>query len=33
MLPGVDGWQVLSRLRQVGRSALVLFLTARDSVH
>ena len=33
MLPGLDGWQVLSRLRQEGGRALVLFLTARDSVH
>jgi two-component system copper resistance phosphate regulon response regulator CusR len=33
MLPGLDGWQVLTRLRQEGRHALVLFLTARDAVH
>jgi len=33
MLPGLDGWQVLTRLRQQGRSALVLMLTARDAVH
>jgi len=33
MLPGLDGWQVLSRLRQAGRRALVLLLTARDAVH
>ena len=33
MLPGLDGWQVLTRLRQEGRRALVLFLTARDAVH
>jgi two-component system copper resistance phosphate regulon response regulator CusR len=33
MLPGLDGWQVLSRLRREGRRALVLFLTARDAVH
>ena len=33
MLPVMDGWQVLSRLRQAGRSALVLFLTARDAIH
>jgi two-component system, OmpR family, copper resistance phosphate regulon response regulator CusR len=32
MLPGLDGWQVLSRLRQAGRSPLVLILTARDAV-
>ena len=33
MLPSVDGWQVLTRLRQAGRQAPVLFLTARDAVH
>jgi two-component system copper resistance phosphate regulon response regulator CusR len=33
MLPGLDGWQVLARLRQARRSALVLFLTARDAIH
>ncbi len=33
MLPGLDGWQILTRLRQAGRRALVLFLTARDAVH
>jgi len=33
MLPGLDGWQVLTRLRQEGRRALLLFLTARDAVH
>ena len=33
MLPGLDGWQVLTRLRQTGRRAPVLFLTARDAVH
>ena len=33
MLPGLDGWQVLSRLRHGGAGVLVLFLTARDSVH
>jgi len=33
MLPGLDGWQVLSRLRQAGRRCLVLLLTARDAVH
>ncbi len=33
MLPGLDGWQVLTRLRQAGRRALVLLLTARDAVH
>ena len=33
MLPSLDGWQVLARLRQLGRRSLVLFLTARDAVH
>jgi two-component system copper resistance phosphate regulon response regulator CusR len=33
MLPRLDGWQVLSRLRQAGRRVQVLFLTARDAVH
>jgi two-component system copper resistance phosphate regulon response regulator CusR len=33
MLPRLDGWQVLTRLREAGRSAQVLFLTARDAVH
>lgn len=33
MLPALDGWQVLARLREAGRTARVLMLTARDSVH
>lgn len=33
MIPSLDGWQVLTRLRQSGRRALVLLLTARDAVH
>ncbi len=33
MLPALEGWQVLARLREVGRKALVLMLTARDAVH
>jgi len=33
MLPGLDGWQILTRLRQEGRRAMVLLLTARDAVH
>ncbi len=32
MLPGMDGWQVLSSLRSRGREIPVLFLTARDQV-
>jgi two-component system, OmpR family, copper resistance phosphate regulon response regulator CusR len=33
MLPELDGWQVLARLRQDGKRALVLLLTALDAVH
>jgi two-component system copper resistance phosphate regulon response regulator CusR len=33
MLPVLDGWQVLARLREAGRKALILMLTARDAVH
>ncbi|MGO8757290.1 MAG: heavy metal response regulator transcription factor [Terracidiphilus sp.] len=33
MLPGQDGWHVLARLREAGRKALVLMLTARDAVY
>src|ERR1035438_5986293 len=33
MLPVLDGWQVLARLREAERNALVLMLTARDAVH
>jgi len=33
MLPGLDGWEVLTRLRRAGRRVPVLFLTARDAVH
>src|SRR5580692_12567076 len=33
MLPGLDGWQVLARLRETERKVLVLMLTARDAVH
>src|SRR5438270_1070680 len=32
MLPGLDGWSVLSQLRQGGFQMPVLFLTARDAV-
>src|SRR5277367_2666987 len=32
MLPGRDGWSVLSDLRQLGRTTPVIFLTARDTV-
>jgi two-component system copper resistance phosphate regulon response regulator CusR len=31
-LPGLDGWNVLRRIRQAGRTMPVLFLTARDHV-
>ncbi len=33
MIPHLDGWQVLARLRNSGRSMPVIFLTARDAVH
>ena len=33
MLPGLDGWQVLARIRAASRKAQVLMLTARDAVH
>lgn len=33
MLPVLDGWQVLARLRETQQKALVLMLTARDAVH
>ncbi len=33
MIPSLDGWQVLTRLRQSGGRTPVLFLTARDAVH
>src|SRR3989344_3468510 len=32
MLPGMDGWQVLSSLRRHGQAMPVLFLTAKDQV-
>jgi two-component system copper resistance phosphate regulon response regulator CusR len=32
MLPSMDGWQVLTQLRQAGRNSPVLVLTARDAV-
>lgn len=32
MLPGLNGWEVLQRLRSEGREIPVLFLTARDQV-
>ncbi len=32
MLPGLDGWQLLAKLRRAGRTLPVLFLTARDQV-
>lgn len=33
MMPGMDGWEVISRLRGLGRALPVLFLTARDGVN
>jgi len=32
MLPGIDGWEVLRRIRHAGKFMPVLFLTARDQV-
>ena len=32
MLPGLDGWQVLTRLRKAGKTTQVLLLTARDAI-
>ncbi|ABQ26176.1 heavy metal response regulator transcription factor [Geotalea uraniireducens] len=32
MLPGVDGWQIIKRIRGTKRDTPVLFLTARDAV-
>jgi two-component system, OmpR family, copper resistance phosphate regulon response regulator CusR len=32
MLPGKDGWQILSEIRRTGNQVPVLFLTARDTV-
>jgi len=32
MLPGRDGWSVMTELRRAGKETPVLFLTARDSV-
>lgn len=32
MLPGMNGWDILKRLRGEGRTMPVLFLTARDQV-
>ena len=32
MLPGGEGWNVLRELREAGRQAPVIFLTARDSI-
>ena len=33
MLPDLDGWQVLTRLRKAGARVPILILTARDAVH
>jgi two-component system copper resistance phosphate regulon response regulator CusR len=33
MLPNLDGWAILTALRQAGKQTPILYLTARDSVH
>jgi two-component system copper resistance phosphate regulon response regulator CusR len=33
MLPNLDGWAILTALRQEGKQTPVLYLTARDTVH
>jgi two-component system copper resistance phosphate regulon response regulator CusR len=33
MMPKMDGWSVIDRLRKCGVTTMTLFLTARDSVH
>src|SRR5712691_7257382 len=33
MLPNIDGWTVVTRLREEGKQVPVLFLTAKDSVN
>src|SRR6202167_2607754 len=33
MLPALDGWHVLARLRETEQKTLILMLTARDAVH
>jgi two-component system copper resistance phosphate regulon response regulator CusR len=32
MLPGLDGWQVIERLRKLKKETPIIFLTARDAV-
>lgn len=32
MMPGIDGWEVLRKIRAAGKEVPVLFLTARDGV-
>src|SRR5437879_1527759 len=32
MLPGRDGWSIISEVRKEGKQTPVLFLTARDSI-
>ena len=32
MLPGLDGWSILQKIREAGESVPVLFLTARDQI-
>lgn len=32
MLPGLDGWQIISRIRKLKKDIPIIFLTARDAV-
>lgn len=32
MLPGIDGWSILQKIRDINQTIPILFLTARDSV-
>jgi len=32
MLPGLDGWQIISRIRKLKKDTPIIFLTARDAV-
>ncbi|ACM21512.1 winged helix-turn-helix heavy metal transcriptional response regulator [Geotalea daltonii FRC-32] len=32
MLPGLDGWQIISRIRKLKKDTPIIFLTARDAI-